>query len=164
MPTYDSTELSHYYNLVNLQLKTHEFQSLKSIEVYTYLIIGSMSTITSLLFLISHIRIKQLRQQPGDLILMISLAELILTVHWITSAIFTQQISGNEDLNYKEKSRFCLIQSLFAVPSAILEVTYNLNFLLYILFKLNSSVEKKFVPTWHFHIFSILVSALVLLY
>lgn len=52
-------------------------------DTYTYVLIGPFSILASFALFLSHTLVKELRSQPGDLILMISFSEFVLSIHWV---------------------------------------------------------------------------------
>lgn len=127
-------------------------------DAYSYLIIGSISSLTSLLMLLAHLGWKELRRQPGDLILMISLSELGLSVHYFLSGLRTSWITSH----YEDNSLFCKANSYLAMAAANADVFYNLCFLIHMMISLHNSVKTTlFMPKFTFHLVTLGLTALV---
>ena len=88
-----------------------ESYELDVFDTYRFVILDTISAITSGLLFVAHLRWKELRKPPGDLILMISLAEFMLAMHYLLSGIQTSWISEH----YPDDSLFCLINSYLAI-------------------------------------------------
>jgi len=131
---------------------------LDSLDIFTYLVVGPISALFSLVLFVVHLFSPELRAQPGDLVMMIAFSELLLCAHWISSAIHTSSITTD----YREDSAFCQINSVIAVGSAALEITYNLCFLTYIFFKIKTAIRPGYMPRKTYHIFCWIVTLFVL--
>ena len=127
-------------------------------DTFTYLLICPFSMLASLLLLVAHIAYKELRKQPGDLIIMISLSELVLAAHWFMSAFRTSYITSP----YDDNSTFCIFNSWIAVIAASMDTFYNLCFFAYIIFALKNSMKTGFMPKLSFHVCTIFIVMFVL--
>jgi len=58
------------------------------IDKYLILIIGPICVLATLFTILTFIKYPSSRKAPGNIILMIAISELILTIHWITSAAY----------------------------------------------------------------------------
>lgn len=63
-------------------------------DSWNYIIIGPMSLIAALSFVVLNVFFKEARRFPGNLLIIISIAEIFLCCHWIASGIHTQYING----------------------------------------------------------------------
>lgn len=124
-------------------------------DTFTYLTIGPISIVTSFLLFSSHLLVKELRQQPGDLIMLIGFSEFCLSMHWFLSAVFTSYITEDYDNN----GLFCKANSIIAVFAGGLEFCYNMSFLVYILFSIKNSVRAGYMPQKSFHVASWTIAA-----
>jgi hypothetical protein len=127
-------------------------------DTYTYLILCPISMLASLLLFFAHLFYKELRKQPGDLILMIALSEFALAFHWFLSALHTSLITKP----YEDTDTFCTINSWIAVVAATMDTFYNIAFFAYIIFALKNSVKQGFMPRKSFHACTILIVLLIL--
>lgn len=129
-------------------------------DSFSYIVIGSISAVTSLLLFVAHVGWKELRKPPGDLILMISLAEFLLSIHYLLSGIRTSWISEP----YSDDSLFCKVNSYVAIGSANADVTYNMCFLFQMIVALRNAVKKEMCsPRYTYHIFSLGMTVLILM-
>lgn len=127
-------------------------------DAYTYLAIGLVSSVTSMLMLAAHLGWKELRTQPGDLILMISLAEFGLSLHYFSSGLRSDWILGN----YSDTSLYCRVNSYVAMACANADIFYNMCFLIHMLISLHNSVKQSIaMPKISFHIVTLGLTALV---
>ena len=66
---------------------------------------------------------------------MISIADLILTSHWFLSALFSSHGPfHNADYRVKENSLFCIANSWISVTAGTWSVLYNCMFCLFMIF------------------------------
>ena len=117
-------------------------------DTYSFLLIAPFSGLASLVLFLAHSFSKDLRKQPGDLILMISLTELLLSIHFFSVAYRTSYISTGT----KDDSTFCQLSSVAAIVLQVMEFSYSVCFLVHIYFTMNSSIQKGFVPKKLYHV------------
>lgn len=136
----------------------HEDYKLDVFDTYSFLIIAPVSALVSLMLFLAHCISKELRKQPGDLILMISFTEFVLSCHYFMIAYRTSYISTG----IQESSDFCRVNSMIAVTAQVMEFIYSICFLVHIFFTMNSSIQKGFIPknTYHVATFFIAFGAL----
>src|SRR4051794_24672683 len=65
---------------------------LSDADRFTFWIGGTLVMFSTLFLIIGNIRFKELRKQPGDLILGIALSDFALSIHWIVLAIWPDQV------------------------------------------------------------------------
>ncbi len=135
------------------------YTELDIFDTYTYLSIGFCSMLASLILFLIHAISKDLRKQPGDLVMMIAFSEFFLSLHWFMSALRTDYVLGG----YPEESLFCKINSGIAVTAATLEITYNLSFIAHILFSIRNSIRRTYMPDKSYHVFCWSVTTLYVL-
>ena len=129
-------------------------------DTFTYAIIGPISMIASFLLILAHSWYKELRQKPGDLILMIAVSEFFLSLHWTTSAVYTSWIT----FDYDDDSIFCLANSYVAVTAATLDSLYNIWFMCYIWFAIRSSLSACKWKQAYVHLISFVITGVVVLF
>ncbi|KRX00481.1 hypothetical protein PPERSA_03214 [Pseudocohnilembus persalinus] len=88
------------------------------------LVLGFFSCLSSLFIMVTFYKYKECRKQPGDIILAISISELILNIHWISMTLF-DWIQGQGPLS---QSDFCQIESAFSISAGTSEFIYNILF------------------------------------
>jgi hypothetical protein len=123
-------------------------------DTYSYLMIAPFSIVASFILIIAQLASKQLRQAPGDLILMISTSELFLSIHYLISAVRTTYVTEG----YKEEGAFCSFNSFIHTFFRMTEFLYNVCFLSHIYFTMKSAIQKSFVPKKLYHVFCLLVA------
>jgi len=123
--------------------------SMSDIDRYIFLIGGSITALTTLFLLIGSIRFKELRKQPGDLIIGIAASDFILSIHWITLAIWRDKINEHG---------FCTIVGTFGTLAGINEFLYNSAFSIYLISILRNALKQAKIPQIRFHIFNFLFS------
>lgn len=122
-------------------------------DTYSFLLIAPFSALASLVLFIAHLASKELRKQPGDLILMISLFEFVLSVHFLMVAYKTSYISTGVQSN----DLYCKVNSFIAVIAQVGEFCYSISFLIHIYFMINSSIQKGFIPKRMYHVITVVV-------
>lgn len=127
-------------------------------DTFTYLILCPISMLASLLLFFAHLVYKELRKQPGDLIIMIALSEFVLAFHWFISAVRTSIVTTA----YEDDDSFCRFNSWIAVVAATMDTFYNIAFFAYIIFALKNSIKQGFMPRKTFHACTIVVVMLIL--
>ena len=90
-------------------------------DAWNYVIIGPISLMAALSFVILNVFFNESRKFPGNLLIMISVAEIFLCIHWISSSLYTPYIGGK---TVDKNSNFCKINSHVAFISASLELTF----------------------------------------
>lgn len=64
-------------------------------DAWNFVIIGPLSLLASLSYIVLNIFFKESRRFPGNLLIIISIAEFFLCVHWIAQGIHTKFIDGH---------------------------------------------------------------------
>lgn len=108
-------------------------------DSWNYLIIGPLSLLAALCFIILNIFFKESRRFPGNLLIIISIAEVFLCLHWIASGIHTQYINGKD---VDKNSKFCKINSHIAFFAASLELTFQFAFLISIIIQFQNTMKE----------------------
>lgn len=124
-------------------------------DTYSFIIIAPISGIMSLLLFMVHIFSKDLRKQPGDLILMISLMEFLLSCHYFGVGYKTNYIStGTED-----GELYCRVTGIISTFAQFTQYCYSICFLIHIYFTMNSSIQKGFVPKRMYHFMALFIGS-----
>jgi len=131
-----------------------------NLDAYLLIILAPIGIITSSIIIIAHIYSPKLRAHPGDLIMMVAVAELLLTIHWFSSAINSSYFL---DSNTSDGTLMCKIESIIAVTGANLEVLYNFCFITSIFMKV-FLLNAKRVPWYFFHIGSLSIAAVIVIF
>ena len=117
------------------------YEEMDHYDTYTYLVMGPISFCCALLFIVFTLRFKESRAFPGNLLIIISVAELGLCVHWFWSAINTKYIMGRE-VEIKDNSPFCVLQSFLAFGFGSTEFYTHMAFMLAIITMLRNTMKK----------------------
>jgi hypothetical protein len=72
-------------------------------DTFNYIILCPIGILTSIILFVIHISSKDLRKSPGDFIMMISLADFLLSVHWFSTALGSPFIRKFDDNFPKEQ-------------------------------------------------------------
>lgn len=134
--------------------------NLKFIDALIFVIFGPIAAICCILLILSFIMYPELRNQPGDILLAISISELVLSIHWTVSAsryFYHNMNPPNND------SIFCFTNAVVAMGFGSLEYLYNYSFSIFLIFKIRNILKEKTIPKFVFHVISVLIVAGVLL-
>ncbi len=84
---------------------------------------------------------QNLNIQPGDIFFAISLAELILSIHWFSTAMY----AAINEASPSETGTFCMVNSIFAILAGGSEVLYTCVFFAWLglKFSFKNQVNKK---------------------
>ena len=144
----------------SLLISPDQTGQMDNLDAYLLLVLAPIGIVTSLTIIIAHIYSPKLRAHPGDLIMMVAVAELFLTIHWFSSALnSTYFINGNTS----DGSWFCEIESLIAVSGANLEILYNFCFITSIFMKV-FLLNAKRIKSYVYHIFSLSIAFMIVFY
>lgn len=69
-------------------------RQLDTFDIMLMLVLGPIGFLASSTLFVAHLLSKKLRKHPGDLIMMICAAEMLLTFHWTSSAINGSLLHG----------------------------------------------------------------------
>lgn len=131
-------------------LQYYNPQLLDHFDAYAYMVICPLGILTALGLFLGHLFSKELRKSPGDIVMMITVAELLLSSHWFTTALKTQFMTSDDSLS----SPFCTFEAYLALIGGTMETFYNFAFLLFILFQVRYLNAKK-IKTMYLHIFAL---------
>jgi hypothetical protein len=115
---------------------------------FSFLIIAPISALCSFVMLLAHLLSQELRKQPGDLIIAISVMELVMPLYYFLLAY----MSSFGDMDVPEDGIFCRYGARLVVFAQSGDFLYNICFLIHIAFTLKSSIQKGFVPKKLYHI------------
>lgn len=76
-------------------------------DAYNYIMIGPLSLIAALSFVALNVFFEKARRFPGNLLIIISLSEIVLCIHWISSGINSPFIYGTKEID--PNGSFCTI-------------------------------------------------------
>lgn len=126
-------------------------------DAYNFLIIGPISFLASFFFILLNIYFKEIRKFPGNLLIIISAAEMVLCAHWIVSGIYTKFIIGSREI--AENSLFCVLNSHVTVFAASVEYWFQLAFLVSVI-RMFKNTMKEIKHTMAFIIIPLALSIL----
>ena len=109
-------------------------------DAFTYTLVGPISILASLCFILINIYFKDARKFPGNLLIIISVGELFLAIHWFLSGIYSRFIFGVPFI--EESSKFCVINSYIACLAANTQYVFQLSFLLSIIVMFRNTMKK----------------------
>lgn len=108
-------------------------------DSWTYTIFGTLSFFSALLFIILNIKFKESRRFPGNLLIIISLSEMILSLHWALSGFYTIYVSGRQ---FDGDSTFCIVNSHFAFLAGTVELSFQIAFLFSIIIQFRDTMRQ----------------------
>ena len=144
----------------SLLISPDETGQIDNFDAYLLLILAPIGILTSLTIIIAHIYSPKLRAHPGDLIMMVAVAELLLTIHWFSSALNSSFFLGGDT---SDGTWFCKVESWIAVSGANLEILYNFCFITSIFMKV-FLLNAKRIKWYTYHIFSLCIGASIVFY
>ena len=115
-------------------------KNLDHYDAFTYTLVGPISILASLSFILLNISFKNARKFPGNLLIIISIGEFFLAVHWFMSGLYSKYIWG---IHYiEESSTFCIINSIIACLAANVQYLFQISFLLSINLMFKNTMKK----------------------
>ena len=109
-------------------------------DAFTYALVGPISILASLSFILLNIYFKDARKFPGNLLIIISVGELFLAIHWFMSGVYSKYIWGVHFI--EESSNFCIINTYIACIAANTQYLFQLSFLLSIIVMFKNTMKK----------------------
>ena len=112
--------------------------------------IGGLLVLFATCFLIlSAIRFKEVRSQPGDLILGIALSDFLLAIHWLILATWYKEV---------DNPVFCTVVGAIGTFAGFNEFLYNSTFSIFMIISLRNALTQAKIPKKVFHIFNVAIS------
>ncbi|KAL4488388.1 hypothetical protein ABPG72_019238 [Tetrahymena utriculariae] len=148
-----------YDNLSNCSVEYNDEErqqkfKLHIIDQYAFLILSPISIISNLIIIILFLKYKESRKQPSDIIFFISISDLILSIHWFSSAVYAiskSQVPDNDDI-------FCQINSFFSITSGSIEYLYNVFFCIFLITRIRNTIKGFRIKKSFIHFFTIIGS------
>ena len=109
-------------------------------DAFTYALVGPISILASLSFIWLNVYFKDARKFPGNLLIIISVGELFLAIHWFISGVYSRYIWGIHFI--EESSNFCIINSYIACISANIQYVFQISFLLSIIVMFKNTMKE----------------------
>lgn len=123
---------------MNMEYKDYIYK-MDHYDAWNYIIIGPFSLLASFSYILLNVFFKEARQFPGNLLIIISIAEFCLCIHWIASGYFTRFISSSPDID--PDSAFCRVNSHIAFLAGSVECYFQLAFLISIIFQFKNTMR-----------------------
>lgn len=128
--------------------------NLRWIDSIVFITLGSVTFLSTSFIILTFIRYKEARAPPGDLILGISIAEFVLTIHWMVSAA---RFLTYPDEPPKSNSSFCKANAVISMIAGAYEFLYNCSFCLFVTWKIRSVLKGGTLRRDVFHIVCFLI-------
>ena len=109
-------------------------------DAFTYSLVGPISILASLSFIMLNIYFKDARKFPGNLLIIISVGEFFLAIHWFISGVYSKYIWGVHFI--EESSNFCVVNSYIACLAANVQYVFQISFLLSIIVMFRNTMRK----------------------
>ena len=143
--------------LIEIQLDSI---NLRWIDSIVFLTLGTITFCSTSFIILTFVKYKQTREPPGDIILGISIAEFVLTIHWMVSA--------GRFLSYpneppKSGSTFCFANSIISMTAGTYEFLYNCCFCLFVIYKVRSVLKGSAIRRDIFHILCLIITLCLML-
>ncbi|KAL4438872.1 hypothetical protein ABPG74_016592 [Tetrahymena malaccensis] len=148
-----------YDNLSNCSVEYDDQErqqkfKLHIIDQYAFIILSPISIISNLIIIILFLKYKESRKQPSDIIFFISISDLILSIHWFSSAVYAiskSKVPDNDDI-------FCQINSFFSITSGSIEYLYNVFFCIFLITRIRNTIKGFRIKKSFIHFFTIVGS------
>jgi len=127
------------------------FCGLTDIPLYISMTLRIMSLLVSLVIVAGYISIKEMREQPGDIVFAVALCNLVFS----GTAIF-ELVQDDEELFLNDEIRYCIIFGCTKTLIYFLVHFYNVSFSVFFLNILRGSLKSQHIPTIVYHIFPFL--------
>ncbi len=117
-----------------------------------FIIGGSIVAIATSFLILGAFKFRELRKQPGDLILCVAIFDLMLALHWVSLAIYS--LGGpiaNDEI-------FCQINGALGTLAGANEYLYNVCFSLFLVESMRNALKQDKIPKKSFHVVSLTVS------
>ena len=107
--------------------------TISEIQAYIFVILGSISLLSTCFTLFSFLKHKEYKKSPGDILTLISLGMFLVILSLFISGIRYFINSGNP---CSIKSNYCYVIAIFYVFSHYLFLIYNANLSIFIILKM----------------------------
>ena len=142
-------------------MNTSYLHEMDHYDAYTYLIFGPIAFMCALCFIALNFVFKEARRFPNSLLLIITIGDLGLCVHWFFTGLYTKFILGTEEIH--PRSWFCRANSLSAAVFASVGFYYHLSFFIAIILMVKSAM-KELKGRWIFHVAPLVPIVMNLIY
>jgi len=119
-----------------------------------------LSILFSLFFVVGFISIKELREKPGDLLFVISIADILYAVGRILATL----TYTDKDLVNDTDNSYCTFSSIINATAISLTRSYHLSFFFYYLTILRTSLKGVNIPDIMYHLIPIIVTGVFISY
>jgi len=145
------------YNTTNTTAETDCLAGvfISQADRYIFWIGGFVTLLATFFVMLSSYKYKEVRKQPGDLILGIVASDFVLALHWILTAIWYKKV---------DNKIFCGFLGILGSFAGINEFLYNVSFSLYLIITLKSTLKASSIPKNRFHIVNLSLSTFVLIF
>lgn len=123
------------------------------------LMLAFTGVICALFIILTFITYSNTRKAPGDIILAISISDLILCLHWISSSVYAIKY----DRAPNPTDLFCTMNSIFSTFSVSAEFMYQCCFCLYLILTIRHFLKGTVFKQKIFHIFCFGMTTIVVL-
>ena len=104
------------------------------------------------------------REQPGDIILGISLSDFVLSIHWFITALFSAHGPFSNTVDPGTNSSFCQINAIFSTAAGINSFLYNTSFCLVNILIIKNALKSSKMHKKIFHIVNICIMLSMVIY
>jgi len=129
-------------------------QLLSTQDRFIFWIGGTLAFLATLFLVIGSLRFKELRKQPGDLIVGIALSDMALAIHWLILATWYEKVSD---------PAFCHFTGSLGIVAGASEYFYNIAFNFFLITSLRNALKQARIPKKTFHTITLSLSAIFLI-
>jgi len=126
---------------------------MSEVDRFIFLFGGALTAFITFFLIFGSVRFKQLRKQPGDLVIAIAINDFILSVHWIVLAVQPTNINDQD---------FCRTLGGIGTFAGMTSFLYNVSFSIYLTSTLRNALKQDKIPQIAFHLANLIISGAVL--
>lgn len=145
---------SQHYNPLIKSDSSLDLINLRWEDSIIVMILGCLSLVSTSFVIITFILYKEMREPPGDILLGISISELILTIHWMISSGYFFLCPEEPP---KSASPFCFWNSVFGLMAGTAEYVYNCIFCIFLIWKISSFLKGKNPKNYILHLLAVCI-------
>ena len=120
--------------------------NLDNFDAFAFVVLGPLSIASSLLFIILNMSFKTTRAFPGNLLIIMSMGELCLSVHWFMTGIYSHYVWGNGPVD--PGSSFCKISSYISSVGLAIQYCFLMSFFFAIIFVFRNTMKNTKFHFW----------------
>jgi len=143
------------FSAASLELECLSDAKLMLLERCIFFAGATLIILGTLILLVAAIRFKEVRSQPGDIILAIAISDMLLAVHWLVLSIWPDKV---------DDETFCVTLGALGIFAGLSEFLYNTAFSIFLMISLRNSLTQAKIPKRIFHFATFIITGLYIAY